>query len=91
MFEFIVRLHRKLRHTHPLKLLLLTRGTFTAGSILLVRNVLILFCDSIGIPHDKLSVIFEDFEQVESTLSQTVQGAGLGLAIVARIVKNMNG
>lgn len=48
-------------------------------------------CDSIGIPHDKLAVIFEDFEQVESSLSQSVQGAGLGLAIVARIVKNMNG
>ena len=31
---------------------------------------------SIGIPHEKLSVIFEDFEQVESTLSNTVQGAG---------------
>ena len=45
----------------------------------------------IGIPHDKLSVIFEDFEQIESSLSKTVQGAGLGLAIVARIVRNMNG
>jgi signal transduction histidine kinase len=64
---------------------------FKSGSSLIVLNMLTMFGDSIGIPHDKLSVIFEDFEQVESTLSQTVQGAGLGLAIVARIVKNMNG
>ncbi|KXS14916.1 hypothetical protein M427DRAFT_123888 [Gonapodya prolifera JEL478] len=44
-----------------------------------------------GIPEEKLSLIFEEFEQVESALSKNADGMGLGLAIVARFVKNMQG
>ncbi|KAJ3078148.1 Light-sensor Protein kinase, partial [Quaeritorhiza haematococci] len=43
-----------------------------------------------GIPRNKLNVIFDAFEQVNAEQQQR-QGAGLGLAIVSRIVKAMKG
>ena len=47
--------------------------------------------NGIGIPHDKRRAIFEPFHQVDQRLSRTREGAGLGLAIVRRIVKAHGG
>jgi PAS domain S-box-containing protein len=45
----------------------------------------------IGIPSDRLREIFEPFRQVENSYTRTYQGAGLGLAIVHRLVRLMDG
>ncbi len=45
----------------------------------------------IGIPADRLGDIFEPFRQVESSYTRNYQGAGLGLAIVQRLVQSMGG
>lgn len=45
----------------------------------------------IGIPVDKLPHIFERFYQVDTSLGKEYGGAGLGLAIVQRIVESHNG
>ena len=47
--------------------------------------------NGIGISHDQRSDIFEPFHQVDQRLSRTREGAGLGLAIVRRIVKAHGG
>jgi signal transduction histidine kinase len=47
--------------------------------------------NGIGIPHDERRAIFEAFHQVDQRLSRTREGAGLGLAIVRRIVKAHGG
>jgi PAS domain S-box-containing protein len=44
-----------------------------------------------GIPADRISVIFEEFEQGDGSPSQRHGGAGLGLAITRRIVEGMQG
>jgi PAS domain S-box-containing protein len=45
----------------------------------------------IGIPHDKLEVIFEPFVQVRSDLARTSEGTGLGLAISRDLARGMGG
>ena len=45
----------------------------------------------IGIPEDKIESIFESFTQVDGSLSRQYKGAGLGLSIVKRLIKLMNG
>ena len=45
----------------------------------------------IGIPPDRLGEIFEPFRQVENSFTRSYQGAGLGLAIVQRLVGLMDG
>ena len=45
----------------------------------------------IGIAEDRLREIFEPFRQVENSYTRTYQGAGLGLAIVQRLVNLMDG
>ena len=45
----------------------------------------------IGIPTDKVEQIFSPFTQVDGTLAREYDGAGLGLSIVNRLVKLMNG
>ena len=44
-----------------------------------------------GIPADKLPLIFEQFYQVDQSLSRSQQGAGLGLAICKRFVEAHDG
>ena len=62
------------------------------GSIFIVAahtstQVQIKFIDTgIGIPQDKLDEIFEEFTQVDNSLSRRFEGTGLGLPITSRLV-----
>ena len=45
----------------------------------------------IGIPQDKLTTIFEDFTQVDTSTTRQYGGTGLGLAIAKKLVELMGG
>jgi signal transduction histidine kinase len=45
----------------------------------------------IGIPQDKLQLIFERFGQVDSSLSRQAEGSGIGLSLVKMLVEMMDG
>lgn len=45
----------------------------------------------IGIPEDKIDVIFERFGQVDSSLSRYAEGAGIGLSLVRKFVQALGG
>ena len=45
----------------------------------------------VGIPDDKQALVFERFTQTDASIARRHEGAGLGLAIVRRIVELMNG
>ena len=45
----------------------------------------------VGIPDDKIAVIFEDFSQADSSITRQYGGTGLGLAISRALVERMNG
>ncbi len=45
----------------------------------------------IGIPEDKIDYVFEEFEQVDTSLTKQNTGIGLGLSIVKRLVELHNG
>jgi len=52
-----------------------------------VENVLISVKDTgIGIPDDKMQLIFERFGQVDKTLSRNHEGSGIGLSLVKSLV-----
>jgi signal transduction histidine kinase/CheY-like chemotaxis protein/HAMP domain-containing protein len=45
----------------------------------------------IGIPKDKIYVIFDEFRQVDGSTSRMYEGSGLGLAISRKLVKLLDG
>ena len=62
------------------------------GRVSDTARVLFVVTDTgIGIPEDKLGALFAPFFQVDSSYTRKHQGAGLGLAIVNRLVGLMNG
>ena len=56
------------------------------------KNVYINVKDTgIGIPKEKLSYIFEEFRQVDGSMSRNYEGTGLGLAIALKAAKMLGG
>ena len=54
------------------------------------ENVCISIKDTgIGIPKDKKDIIFENFEQIDTTLSRGCEGTGMGLSVVKKLA-NLN-
>lgn len=52
------------------------------------ENIVVSVKDTgVGIPREKLDIIFEEFTQVDTTLSRNTEGSGIGLAIVKNLVK----
>jgi len=47
--------------------------------------------EGVGIPEDKIGVIFERFGQVDSSLSRQAEGSGIGLYLVKMFVEKMGG
>ncbi len=45
----------------------------------------------IGIPHDKMDLLFKVFSQIDATATRTQGGTGLGLVICERLVQLMGG
>jgi signal transduction histidine kinase len=56
------------------------------------ESVIITVKDNgIGIPHDKLNLIFERFGQVDSSLNRNNEGSGIGLSLVKALVESHKG
>ncbi len=56
------------------------------------KNLLISIEDEgIGIPEEKLLKIFDSFYQIDSSLSRTYEGLGVGLAITKLLLRSTNG
>lgn len=52
------------------------------------KEVIISVKDTgIGIPEDKINIIFERFRQVDNSLNRSYEGSGIGLSIVKALVK----
>jgi PAS domain S-box-containing protein len=78
--------------------LLSNAAKFTEEGAIRVRaqasngSVAIAVADTgIGIPQDKLGLIFEEFEQVDASSTREHGGTGLGLAIARRLARLMGG
>jgi len=69
------------------------RGTIEVGCSVQNINQLIYYIKDtgIGIPEEKLSVIFDSFRQGDDTLTRTYGGMGIGLAISLRVTRLLKG
>ncbi len=70
-----------------------SRGMIEVGFNISNENQLIYYIKDtgIGIPEEKLSVIFDFFRQGDDTLTRAYGGLGIGLAISLRITRLLNG
>jgi PAS domain S-box-containing protein len=67
-------------------------GSVEVGYKILNNDITLFVKDTgVGIPVDKLDVIFEKFRQVDDTYTRRHGGVGLGLAICSEIAKLLNG
>ena len=67
-------------------------GRITLECIVSELDVVIRVTDTgIGIPQDKLEIVFEPFVQLDSTLTRKADGTGLGLAISRSFAREMGG
>lgn len=67
-------------------------GTIKVHIKNLGTNVMISVQDTgIGMPNDKLDVIFERFRQVDELLTRRAEGSGIGLSLVKSLVESHGG
>jgi signal transduction histidine kinase/CheY-like chemotaxis protein len=68
------------------------KGFITLGYQIKDNNAVIYVKDSgIGIPADKLELVFQRFRQVDDSNTRTFGGAGLGLTITKNLVEALGG
>ena len=82
-------LSNALRFTHEGEIVVTISAKGHAGAYQLIR--LSVSDTGVGIPPEKISVIFEPFTQVDDSNTRTFGGAGLGLSIVQNLAKAMGG
>jgi signal transduction histidine kinase/CheY-like chemotaxis protein len=56
-----------------------------------IKTKFIIADTGVGIPYEKVGIIFERFEQLEHTFTRQQGGTGLGLAITKKLVEAMGG
>ncbi len=67
-------------------------GRVVLTSLLHADRIHVSVADTgIGIPAEKLALIFEPFVQLDRSLTRTQEGIGLGLAISRELARGMNG
>lgn len=68
------------------------KGEIEIGYLIMGNDIEFYIKDTgIGIPANKMDIIFEKFRQVDDTLNRSYGGVGLGLAICSEIAKLLKG
>ena len=63
-------------------------GSISINMYIYAEDVVISVKDTgVGIPNDKLEIIFEEFSQVDKTLSRNTEGSGIGLSIAKNLIE----
>lgn len=83
-------LSNSIKFTEKGKVVLQTKAQLTSDKK--YADLIIRVADTgIGIPEDKLTYIFEEFSQVDHSITKKFGGSGLGLAITKKLVGMMKG